>query len=251
MKRVGLSTAALAAAAILLAGCGSTGDGTGKVAAAPSPSADTHGCLSQAQAAAGSFDLTTPGGPLGAYYRDSDAGHAKVGIVFAPQAGGSLCDWQPHYSAFTAAGYAVLGYLVGGNGPDDLRAAITRLKAEGVTEVALVGASKGASAAIEVAADPASSPLPVRAVVSLSTPLSHPGESNAEKAVLVSRVPTFFAVEDRDGRFAEFAQQLHAAAVTPVKELRTYPGDHHGAPLLTDGALPDVQAFLTKNAPAR
>ncbi|WP_405009408.1 alpha/beta hydrolase family protein [Kitasatospora sp. NBC_01539] len=246
MNRTVLSTAASAGAVLLLAGCGSSG----APSAAPAPTAATYGCLTPGQAKAGSFDLRTQDVTVGAYFRDSDAGNATVGVVFAPQAGGSLCDWSPHYAAFTAAGYAVLGYMVSGGGPADVRAAIGHLKTKGVTRVALVGASKGASASLEVAAGPATSPLPVAAVVSLSSPLGHPGESNAEHAVAASTVPTLFAVEARDGRYPEFTQQLHTAAVARVKELKVYPGANHGAAVLTDGALPDVQAFLGRNAPA-
>ncbi len=119
-----------------------------------------------------------------------------------------------------------------------------------MSKVVLVGASKGASASLEVAAEGATSALPIAAVVSLSSPLSYPNESNAERAVTTSTVPSFFAVESQDGRFPEITQQLHAAAVAPVKELKIYPGVNHGAAVLTDGALPDVRAFLDRNAPA-
>ncbi|MFC8448706.1 alpha/beta hydrolase family protein [Kitasatospora sp. NPDC057223] len=246
MKRIGVSAVGVATAVVLVAGCGSSGTSS----AGPTPSAATHGCLTAAQAAAGSLDLSTRSGPVGAYFRNSDAGNAKVGVVFSPQAGGSLCDWLPHYATFTAAGYAVLGYMVGGGGPDDVRTAIGQLKSKGVSKVVLVGASKGASASLETAADSATSPLPVVAVVSLSSPLSYPGESSAERAVATSTVPTFFGVETQDGKFPDFTRQLHATAVAAVKELKVYPGVNHGAAVLTDGALPDVRAFLDRNAPA-
>lgn len=246
MKRIGVSAVGLATAVLLAVGCGSSGTSS----AGPTPTPATYGCLTPEQATSGSFDLSTRSGPLGAYFRNSDTGNAEVGAVFAPQAGGSLCDWLPHYAAFTAAGYAVLGYMGGVGGPDDVRLAVERLKSKGVSRVVLVGASKGASASLEAAAESATSPLPVAAVVSLSSPLSYPGESNAERAVATSTVPTFFGVEAQDGRFAEFTRQLHAAAVAPVKELKVYPGVNHGAAVLTDGALPDVRAFLDRNAPA-
>ncbi|MFE1316018.1 alpha/beta hydrolase family protein [Kitasatospora phosalacinea] len=253
MKRSALPAIGLTAAALLLAatGCGSdpaSGTSAGTAAAA---AAEDFGCLTPEQAAAGSVRLAVPGGEVGAYYRDSDAGKATVGLVLAPQAGGSLCDWQPHYAEFTAAGYAVVGWMVSGGGPGDVRAAMALLKSKGVTSVALIGASKGASAALETAADPAGAPLPVKAVVSLSSPDGYPGESNAAKAVLAGTVPTLFAAEEGDGRFPETARQLHDTAVTPVKQLKLYPGGNHGAALLADGALPDVRAFLAAHAPAR
>ncbi|MFJ1792946.1 hypothetical protein [Kitasatospora griseola] len=151
--------------------------------------ADTFGCLTTEQAAAGSTRLTVDGGNVGAYYRDSDSGKATGGVVFALQAGGSLCDWQSHSAEFTAAGYAVVGWTVNGGGASDVRAAIGLLTSKGVTSVALVGASNGASASLEAAADPANAPLPIKAVVSLSSPEAAPGESNAAKAVLTGTVP--------------------------------------------------------------
>ncbi|MFD7643442.1 hypothetical protein ACFV4P_22620 [Kitasatospora sp. NPDC059795] len=248
MKRFAMPATGLAAVLLLAAtGCGSDP----KTVAAPTAKADTFGCLTAEQAAAGSTRLTVDGRNVGAYYRDSDAGKATVGVVFAPQAGGSLCDWQPHYAEFTAAGYAVVGWMVNGGGASDVRAAMSLLKSKGVTSVALVGASNGASASLETAADPANAPLPIKAVVSLSSPETAPGESNAAKAVLTGTVPTFFAAEEGDGRYPEFAKGLHDTAATPVKQLKTYPGNNHGYLLLNDGALPDVRTFLTAHAPAR
>ncbi|BAJ26800.1 MULTISPECIES: alpha/beta hydrolase [Kitasatospora] len=250
MKRSVLPALGLTAALLLAAtGCGSDGSET-TTATSSAAAAETYGCLTPAQSA-GAFRLAAPGADLGAYYRDSTAGKAAVGLVFAPQAGGSLCDWQPYYDEFTAAGYAVVGWMAGGGGPGDVKAAIQLLKSHGATSVALVGASKGASASLEAAADPAGAPLPIKAVVSLSSPEGYPGESDAAKAVLTGTVPSFFAAEEGDGRFPRTATQLHATAVAPVKQLKIYPGSRHGAFLLADGALPDVRAFLTAHAPAQ
>ncbi|MGW4379164.1 hypothetical protein [Kitasatospora sp. NPDC004531] len=248
MKRFAMPALGFAAV-LLLASTGCSSDS--KTTAAPAEKADTFGCLSVEQAAAGSIRLTVDGGNIGAYYRGSDVGKATVGVVFAPQAGGSLCDWQPHYAEFTAAGYAVIGFMVNGGGASDVRAAIGLLKSKGVTSVVLIGASNGASASLEAAADAANAPLPIKAVVSLSSPEAAPGESNAAKAVLTSTVPTFFAAEQGDGRYPEFAKGLHDTAIAPVKQLKTYPGANHGFLLLNDGALPDVRTFLSANAPAR
>ncbi|MFJ5927539.1 hypothetical protein ACIQF6_33590 [Kitasatospora sp. NPDC092948] len=247
MKRFAMPAAGLAAV-LLLAATGCSSDP--KPEAAPAAKADTFGCLTAEQATAGSTRLPVEGGDVGAYYQDSDAGKATVGVVFAPQAGGSLCDWQPHYAEFTAAGYAVVGWMVNGGGASDVRAAIGLLKSKGVTSVALVGASDGASASLEAAADQATAPLPIKAVVSLSSPETARGASGATKAVLTGIVPTFFAAEEGDGRYPEFAKGLHDTAVAPVKQLKTYPGSNHGYLLLNDGALPDVRAFLTAHAPA-
>ncbi|WP_099899686.1 S9 family peptidase [Streptomyces sp. TLI_171] len=239
---------ALAATALLLAACSSGGDR--KADAAPSASADTYGCLTQEQAAKGSFSLdagTTGGTDLDAYYRDSDAGHAKVGLVFSHQLGGSLCEWATNFDAFTRAGYAVLAFTSEGDVTEGIKAAGAYYRAKGVTRMALVGASKGAAASIVAAK--LDNPLPVEAVVSLSSPEAY-SQYNPAVSVKAVKAPTFFAAEESDVPFNTNAKTLYEASVGEDKQLKIYPGGHHGALLLADGALPDVLAYLAKHAPA-
>ncbi|BAJ28795.1 MULTISPECIES: alpha/beta hydrolase [Kitasatospora] len=244
---------ALAAAALLLTACsgGSGGGGEdGAARAAASPSANTYGCVTRQQAEKGSFTLdggTAAGTYLDAYYRDSDAGGAKVGVIFSHQADGSLCEWAPAFDAFTKAGYAILAVTCSGDVTEAVKAAERYYQGKGVGAVALVGASKGAAASL-VAAKLAN-PLPVRAVVSLSSPTSYP-LFNAEMAVTVVKTPTYFAAEQLDTPFSADARTLYDASVAEDKQLKIYPGSHHGAPLLQDGALPDVLGYLAKHAPA-
>ncbi|GAA2101530.1 hypothetical protein GCM10009759_35320 [Kitasatospora saccharophila] len=248
MKRSTLPVA-LAATALLLTACsGGSGSGAGK--AAPSPSADTYGCVTAEQAAKGSFSLdggTAAGNYLDAFYRDSDAGHAKVGVVFSHQADGSLCEWAPAFDAFTGAGYAVLAFTCSGDVTEGIKAAERYYQGKGVGAVALVGASKGAAASLVAAK--LDNPLPVKAVVSLSSPSSYP-LFNAALAVTTVRTPTYFAAEQTDSPFNDNAKALYDASVAEDKQLKIYPGGNHGAPLLQDGALPDVLGYLAKHAPA-
>ncbi|GAA2774681.1 hypothetical protein [Kitasatospora cinereorecta] len=246
MKRFALPATAAATAALLLTGCTGGADGSSGSAA---PSARTYGCLTADQAAKGAFGLeagTAAGGTLDAYYRDSDAGGAEVGIVLSHQLGGSLCDWTPYLAAFTAAGYAVLPFGSEGDVTDGIRAAAGYLKGKGVTKLALIGASKGGTASLVAAR--LASPLPIAAVVTLSAPETN-GQFNGALAVRNSTVPTLFTAEEGDSPFNAAARTLYDESVSPHKELKLYPGSSHGAPLLTEGAMPDVQAFLAAYAP--
>ncbi|WP_327677592.1 alpha/beta hydrolase [Kitasatospora sp. NBC_00458] len=251
---------ALVFGALTTAGCSSSGTGGAAAAstAPPGPAtaagtvpaagpARTHGCLTEAQAAAGSLDLPAASGVRPAYFRQADAGPARVAVVLSHQLRGSLCDWVPYLDAFTGAGYAVLASEVPDSPVGDLPTAVKWLETKGIARVVLVGASKGGTGSLVVAAAPG--PLPVAAVVSLSGPARF-GSDDAVAAVKSSRVPEFFAAEEDDAPFAADARELYAAATAPVRQLKLYPGSGHGADLLKDGALPDVLAFLAANAPA-
>jgi dienelactone hydrolase len=215
-------------------------------AAAPRKTADTYGCLTPDQAAAGSYALPTENGSLDAYLRDPGADPGKVALVLSHQAGGSLCDWLPHLADFAGAGYTVLAYTSGGD-PDELKLVLHYLAGRGTTAVALVGASKGANASLVEAADPAP-PVKVAAVVSLSAPLEYQGR-DADRAVAAGPLPRFLAAAAGDSPFDDAARKLHDDAAGPANPLKLYPGGRHGALLLDDGALPDVLAFLAEYAP--
>ncbi|MFJ9607241.1 alpha/beta hydrolase family protein [Kitasatospora sp. NPDC101176] len=260
----GKSAKAVALLALLaLAGCGGPGPGgdaaatasarggttaAGAVQGGATPRPDrTDGCLGEDRARTGSIDLQGASGVRPAYFQQADGGAAKVAVVFSHQAEGSLCDWLPYLPAFTRAGYAVLAATVGGSPSRDIPAALSWLGTKGVTAVVLVGASKGATGSLVAAGAP--TPLPVAAVVSLSGPWSWDGE-DAHEALKALRAPEFFAAEEDDSPFAGNARQMHDFGRSPVNELKIYPGGDHGADLLADGALPDVLAFLARNAPA-
>ncbi|MEV4616512.1 hypothetical protein AB0K43_28525 [Kitasatospora sp. NPDC049258] len=246
MRRITWSTAGPAALALLLVGCGSSG---GKEVARPVPSATvaTYGCLTKEQGAKGAITVPSDVSSVDGYFRDSDAGGAKVAIVFSHQNGGSLCDWLPYLDGFTRAGYAVLPFTANGDVATGIESVAGYLKTKGATRLVLIGASKGGTGSLVAGALPGLA-VPVAAVVSLSGPESF-GADNAATAVKRLTVPVFFAVEEHDGAFPADARSLHAAAVSADKQLKVYPGGNHGASLLKDGALPDVEAFLARYAP--
>ncbi|WP_371497416.1 dienelactone hydrolase family protein [Kitasatospora sp. NBC_00374] len=250
MKRVTMSAAGLAAAGLLLAGCGGPGGSGGPAGPAGAPSASasavTYGCLTKEQGARGAVSIPSDVSSVDAYYRDSDAGGARVAIVLSHQNGGSLCDWVPYLDGFTAAGYAVLPFTANGDVATGIESVAGYLKSKGIARLVLIGASKGGTGSLVAAALP--SPLPVAAVVSLSGPESF-GADNAATAVKRLKVPVLFAAEEHDSTFPADARSLHAAAASADKQLRIYPGGNHGAQVLGDGALPDVQSFLATYAP--
>ncbi|KQV18340.1 MULTISPECIES: alpha/beta hydrolase [unclassified Kitasatospora] len=234
------------AAVLLLAGCGSDGEGPAK--AAPSAGAPGYGCLEQARADKGLFALDSVA-KRDAYYQDSDPGKAKVAVVFSHENGATLCDWIPFVEDFTRAGYATLAYTSAGDLPQDIEAAAKYLKGKGVEKVVLVGASKGGTGSLAAAATPGGS-LPVAAVVTLSSPTSF-GSWNGVEAIARISAPLFIAAQENDQPFAENAAELAKAATAPVKELKIYQGASHGARLLPQGtAKADLLAFLAKNAPS-
>ncbi|WP_405017747.1 alpha/beta hydrolase [Kitasatospora sp. NBC_00070] len=233
------------AATLLLAGCGS--DGSAAAAPSSAPKAADYGCLAQDRADKGSFGLDSVA-KRDAYYQDSDAGRAKVAVVFSHENGDTLCDWIPFVEDFTKAGYATLAYTSAGDLPLDIEAAAKYLKAKGVERVVLVGASKGGTGSLAAAAAPGT--LPVAAVVTLSAP-TYFGSWNGVEAIARIKAPLFVAAQENDQPFAENAAELAKAATAPVKELKIYQGSSHGARLLPQGtAKADLLAFLAKNAPS-
>ncbi|MER8184110.1 hypothetical protein [Kitasatospora sp. NPDC094015] len=254
MKRIGWFMPVSAALALLLVGCGpdggaggGTGGAAGEAAPVPSASVVTYGCLTAEQGAKGAITVPSDISSVDGYYRDSDAGGAGVAIVFSHQNGGSLCDWVPYLDGFTRAGYAVLPFTANGDVATGIESVAGYLKTKGVNRLVLIGASKGGTGSLVAGALPGLA-VPVVAVVSLSGPESFGGD-NAAIAVKRLATPVFFAAEEHDGTFPADARSLHAAAVSADKQLKIYPGANHGAALLADGALPDVQAFLARYAP--
>ncbi|MEV7024671.1 hypothetical protein [Kitasatospora sp. NPDC093558] len=245
-----LGVAAAVLALLATAGCQSVGSTAAP--SAPSPTADParrFGCLTEEQNRTGSINVPAVSGVRPGYFRQSDAGSAKVALFFSHQLSGSICDWVPYLADFTKAGYAVLATEEPGSPARDVPAALTWLAGKGITEVVLVGASKGGTGSLEAAAE-ASTPLPVAAVVSLSGPTDYAGD-RARIAVAKIKAPVLFAAEEDDSPFAGDAKDLYAISVSPAKVLKLYPGSRHGADLLADGALPDVLAFLAQNVPAQ
>jgi len=241
--------------ALLLAACSS-----GAPAAEPSPDAPKAG--------SGCADLASRGKqarfttPAGTRLVGVELGAGAKGVVLAHQNASDLCEWLLYGERLAGRGYHVLAFDFGGDGDsdahrgddrldDDVVAAATHLRAGGVTDVVLMGASKGGTAALAAAV--ALVPAPA-AVVTLSAPKLFSGVSAAD-AVPRLTSPALFLSGESDHPFAEAAQEFDATAPKTVAHQVFLPiGGEHGTGLLAGGQAKKVNdlidAFLKEHAPA-
>ncbi|GAA4261294.1 alpha/beta hydrolase family protein [Dactylosporangium darangshiense] len=243
---------------LLLAACSA---GAPAPAAAPSPEAQRAGsrCTGLGDLGRQARFAT----PAGTQLVGVELGTGAKGVVLAHQNGSNLCEWLPFGQRLAGLGYRVLAFDFGGDGDsgphrgddrldDDVVAAATHLRANGVTDVVLMGASKGGTASLSAAA--ALRPAPA-AVVSLSAPGLFAGISAAD-AVPLLKSPALFLAAENDHPFAEAAQQFDASAPKSVPhQVYLSIGAEHGTGLLGGGEAKKVneliEAFLREHAPAR
>ncbi|GAA1737794.1 alpha/beta fold hydrolase [Luedemannella helvata] len=246
-SRVPVAVAALAL--LLVAGCSETGQ---PAAAKPSPVLD-H-CAVDVSAARQVTFANGAGGQL----RGTVFGAGGTGIVLANQANSSRCAWEDKHGIFTGKQYRVLAFDFAGHGEssdaeqlsgaDDVAAAAALLRAEGVTTIVLIGASKGAGAVLAAAA---TITPPVGAVVALSSG----GESDGRdltKVVNKLTMPVLYLASDYDSGAAENVKVLGPLTTSPGTEhhvLTSVTG--HGIPMLVEDEVKTlVTDFLAKHAPA-
>ena len=244
----------LALLGLLLAACA---DSAPK--AAPSPTGPRAG--------SGCADLATAGRqaafstPAGTKLVGVELGAGSKGIVLAHQNNSDLCEWLVYGKRLADRGYRVLAFDFAGDGDsgprqgadrldDDVAAAATHLRAGGVTDVVLMGASKGGTASLAAAVT--LTPAPV-AVITLSAPELFAGVS-AAAAVPRLTSPALFLAAENDHPFAEAAQQFDATAPKNVPhQVLLSVGAEHGTGLLGGGQAGKVTAlieeFLQRHAP--
>ncbi|MGW0080569.1 alpha/beta hydrolase family protein [Streptomyces sp. NPDC003393] len=239
-RRTGATAALLCSAVLLASGC-SSGDSSSKAQATPP---DDYGCLTPAQASAGSITIDNDGTPLDAYVE----GDGKVGIVFSHQLGSDLCEWLDYFPHFTERGYRLIAFTMDDSDPTGVLAAAQELVHRGSQKVVLVGGSKGGTASLAAAGDPGR--VNVAGVVTLSSPQQF-GGTDALAAAGKLKVPAFFAAESNDLPYADDIRGLYKADHDSDKVLKVYDGGNHGVSILKNGtALADVTAFLERYAPA-
>ncbi|MEU2956237.1 alpha/beta hydrolase family protein [Streptomyces xanthochromogenes] len=243
---------------LTLAGCGGGGgkDDAGsrpqdtraavkKAEASPDAPAkgDDFGCLTPAQAAAGSIVFkSATGAPVGGFL----TGSGNTGIVLAHQSDGNVCQWKDKAVELGRTGFRVLA--VNSTTVDEaaeIEGAAATLRAEGAWKLLLMGASKGGTATLRAAARMTLKP---DAVVALSAPEKY-GSMDALDAVTGLGVPVLYMAGDQDGGFTSAARELSAAsAKAPENRLVQVKGSAaHGVALLTAPANWDtVVAFLRK-----
>ncbi|MFG2304623.1 alpha/beta hydrolase family protein [Actinacidiphila glaucinigra] len=231
---------AASAAVLLLAGCGG-GDGGGRAADAAPP--EDFGCLTAAQAKAGSVGYDDTGGnPVDAWL----GGRGDTAVLLMHQADGDMCQWMPQAGLLVKDGYRVLVVDSNGSEVPEVVGGVAFLRAQGARHVLLMGASKGGTAVLEGAA---SADPPVDAVVSLSAPETY-GTMDASSAVPRLTVPVLYMAAAGDTAFAESTEALSKATKKAAENrLDIVGGPQHGVGMLTyDPNWATVAAFLKKYA---
>jgi dienelactone hydrolase len=230
---------------LLLAACSG-----GSPAAAPVPEGPQagSGCTSLAELGKQARFTT----PAGTRLVGVTLGSGAKGVVLAHQNESDLCEWLAFGKHLADLGYRVLAFDFGGDGDseshrgddgldDDVVAAASHLRANGVTDVVLMGASKGGTASLAAAV--ALSPAPV-AVVSLSAPDLFAGVS-ASSAVPRLTSPALFLAAEYDQQAADAAQQFDAATPQAVPhQMFLSIGNDHGTALLAGAQAKKVNELI-------
>jgi pimeloyl-ACP methyl ester carboxylesterase len=190
-------------------------------------------------------------------------GSGPVGIVFAHQSPGDLCDWMFYARAFEAKGYVVLPFDMNGFGAStvaptsptraywdrDVAAAAGVLRGHGVRKVVLIGASLGGTVVVAAAAG-------IKPAVSAVVDLSGPTESSGVDAVAAARrlrVPVQYVVADDDAYIAD-VRQTYRATPPRLRRLLVVTGGGHGVGLLLSDLQPHarqtravIEAFIRRH----
>jgi pimeloyl-ACP methyl ester carboxylesterase len=174
--------------------------------------------------------------------------HASAGVVLTHMLPADQSSWYPEAAHLAAQGYRVLtfdlrGYCPGGDGgcsqgtkdldaaPIDLTAALTFLRANGPSRIALVGASVGGIASLIVA----SRETDIAAVVALSAPqVIDSLSAGTEVLANIGGAKLFIAGLGDPAGAAQAAEALDAQSPDP-KRMEIVTTDDHGIDLLTGG----------------
>lgn len=238
----------LVAVGALLVGCGGNAPTTGGTAGGVGTSAG------RAVSAGTVVTFTTDDGVtlLGRLFGGQNSGGA--GVVLAHMYPADQTSWHDYARRLADEGYVALAFDFRGYGESggsrqidridrDVAAALGEIRAQGVTRVALVGASMGGTAALMVAAR-----QPVQGVVTLSAPVKFEGLSAKDAVTKVMAPKLFIGAEDDVGGPA--ARELGAMAPEP-KEVAVFPGSDHGTDLLRGtqrtAVLARMEEFLARN----
>jgi pimeloyl-ACP methyl ester carboxylesterase len=183
-------------------------------------------------------------------------GRGRVGVVFAHESPGDLCQWLFYARVLERRGYAVLPIDLNGFGSSppapgsparthwdrDVAAAAAVLRARGVEKVVLIGASVGGTCVVAAAAEIRP---PVAAVIDLSGPTESSGV-DALAAARRLRVPALYEVSDDDAFISE-VRKVYLATPPPLRKLVVvHSGGGHGVGLL----MTDLQPHAARNRAA-
>lgn len=245
-----------AAIALSVAGCG--GSGAGSVAGGGRPSAT--GTIAEPAASAGTATspstslagsvtevcgppnapgrLTTIRASDGVRLATIEAGSGERGVVLVPELGAAgKCGWWDYAAYLAARGFRVVlfdhrctgesGCPPSGTAPtgltSDIQGAVIRLRQQGATAIALLGASQGGAEALIAAALP---PRGVTGVAALSADelsaslAADPHPATALAAAALLRLPVLFAVAKGDPYVSvQQTRQLYQEAGSRHKQL--------------------------------
>jgi dienelactone hydrolase len=235
------SIAAIASVLLLLVGCTDVSSAS----------------LSAAVAASTAVTFTTDDGVelAGRVFGPADS---TSGVVLAHTLSGDQTTWYGFAERLANQGFRVLtfnfrGYCPGGDGgcsagtkdvgaaPADLRSAVEYLRADGVQQLGIAGASMGGTAALLVAsADPTGIP----AVVTLSAPQVLYGlEVSPEVLQTVTGAKLYIAGLGDPAGAASAADAMYGLSPQPVRE-EIVTADEHGTALLTSTSGEQVQELM-------
>lgn len=189
-----------------------------------------------------------------------ELGTGSTGVVLAHQNSSDLCEWLPYGKELAAKGYRVLAFDFAGEGgsefPEGTKqldaevvAAVEFIRSRGVTDLVLMGASKGGTAILTAAT---SINPPPKALVSLSAPAQFE-TMDAAAAVPKLQMPVLYLAGEGDTSFAQSAQQLYDATPDAHRTILVVPVSGHGTSLLrgesADKVTAAIEDLLAKSAP--
>ncbi|GAA0950333.1 alpha/beta hydrolase [Virgisporangium aurantiacum] len=188
-------------------------------------------------------------------------GTGNAAIVLVPQRRMDSCSFTTYAKILAGRGYRVLAFDFAGEGGStsagdatnsgDVVAAIAYLRQAGAGRIALIGTSRGGTAAL-IAASVVKPP--VAGVISVSSSRVFQSE-DAEAAVKTLAAPVLYIAAQDDRGAADAVRQLHDATPGNVRNLLVVSGSRHGIAFFsgTDEASVEVNSaidtFLTRYAP--
>jgi predicted alpha/beta-hydrolase family hydrolase len=180
---------------------------------------------------------------------------ATAGVVLSHMLPADQSSWFDFADRLAASGYRVLtfdfrGYCPGGDAGcsegekdvgatwQDVEAAASFLRSQGVRNVGLVGASMGGTASLIVAGELGDR---IDVVVTLSAPDSIEGLIATPETLQRATAAKLFLAGQTDGSAAEVAQRFYEQSLPP-KRVEVLTTDDHGTDLLTGN-----QAEIARN----
>lgn len=223
---------AVLAVAFVAAAC----SGGGGEEASPTPTATSS---PSAEAVIDTGEVVRFATPDDVELEGSIYGEGTTGVVLAHMRGRDRSTWAPFAAEAAAAGHHVLAFDFRGYGGSngerdssldvDLIAAVRFLQSRDVSSVVVVGASMGATATINVAAQ-----LDLAGAVAISAPDQFGALPALDVAANVGE-PLLVVVAEADQPYADTALEIAAAA--PATQLQVFDGNAHGTNLF--GSHPD------------